>query len=474
MSNIKIPIYEDMTPKQRQYAHMALGGIAFVALFFVVSALLGGDPMSPSSSSAKTPTVKTLGAVAGESVDPQSAWIGGAGKEITTLKSDVLDRQQKQERINQDLLRELESLRQSKATSYGTQQVPAPTTATSPTATISSTAAVGSKVVRVEDGATIGGEKFPRTSLSTASAPQRQSATPNGYPPGQPLGSDGQMQAAEPSIGVIKVSLSSTAPASAGAAGNGSANTANSGKKEPKRVETFLPVSFTRAVLLGGMDAPTGGQAQRDPVPVLLKLVDNAFLPNEYRSAIKDCFVVAEGFGDVSAERAYIRTQLLSCVLKNGQSLEVPIKGSVFGEDGKNGMRGRLITKQGAILANALLSGIAAGIGQGFASSTQTTAVSALGSTTTSSTNPADILKSGLGNGVGKAMDRLAQYYINLAERTFPVIEIDAGRMVDIVITAGVMLDGTLSVTAEAATPPNGRSINRNYMLNAVNEVTDE
>ena len=39
------------------------------------------------------------------------------------------------------------------------------------------------------------------------------------------------------------------------------------------------------------------------------------------------------------------------------------------------------------------------------------------------------------------ALDRLAQYYIKLAENTFPVIEIDAGREVDIVLTKGTKID---------------------------------
>ena len=38
-------------------------------------------------------------------------------------------------------------------------------------------------------------------------------------------------------------------------------------------------------------------------------------------------------------------------------------------------------------------------------------------------------------------MDRLAQYYISLAEKTFPVIEVDAGRTVDVVLTQGVVID---------------------------------
>ena len=50
-------------------------------------------------------------------------------------------------------------------------------------------------------------------------------------------------------------------------------------------------------------------------------------------------------------------------------------------------------------------------------------------------------------------MDRLAQYYISLAEKTFPVIEVDAGRSVDVVLTEGVALDAPLASAGGVARP---------------------
>jgi conjugal transfer pilus assembly protein TraB len=192
-------------------------------------------------------------------------------------------------------------------------------------------------------------------------------------------------------------------------------------------------------VLLGGLDAPTGGQAQSNPQPVLLRLADHAFLPNRMRSAVKECFVIGAGYGDISAERAYIRTENLSCIRRDGRTLEVKIHGSIFGEDGKVGVRGRLVTKQGQMLANALIAGVVSGIGQAFQASATTTAISPLGAVSTIANGKE--LEAGLSTGVGRAMDRLAQYYITLAEKTFPVIEVDAGRNVDVVLTQGVAID---------------------------------
>ena len=215
-------------------------------------------------------------------------------------------------------------------------------------------------------------------------------------------------------------------------------------------MSTFLPVSFTRGTLLGGLDAPTGGQSQSNPHPVLIRLSDNSVLPNRFRGEYRDCFVVAAGYGDISSERAYLRTENLSCVRADGAALEVKIQGSVYGEDGKVGMRGRLVTKQGQMLANALLAGVVSGIGSGLATSSTSYSTSALGTIATAS--GADAYKAGLGTGVGKALDRLAQYYIKLAENTFPVIEVDAGREIDVVITKGVRIDVPMAAAADRNT----------------------
>jgi conjugal transfer pilus assembly protein TraB len=119
---------------------------------------------------------------------------------------------------------------------------------------------------------------------------------------------------------------------------------------------------------------------------------------------------------------------------------DTEIRGHINGEDGKAGVRGKLVTKQGAILANALFTGTLSALGSAIQSSAQTTNTTALGTTVTQ-TQPGQELKAGLGAGVNKAFDRLSQYYINLAEKTFPVIEIDSMRVVDLIITQGFFIE---------------------------------
>lgn len=211
--------------------------------------------------------------------------------------------------------------------------------------------------------------------------------------------------------------------------------------KETKNTDNYLPGgSFVEGFLLNGMDAPSGGQAQNNPVPVLIALSSNAYLPSKMRSEVKDCFVVGNGYGDISSERAYIRTESISCVKHDGTAIDMPIKGYITGEDGKAGVRGRLISKQGQILANALTAGLISGLGSAMQATATTTTVNPLGGTTQTPT-PGEEAKAGFGGAFGKSMDRLAQYYINLADKTFPVIEIDARRKVTVVISKGTFID---------------------------------
>jgi hypothetical protein len=211
--------------------------------------------------------------------------------------------------------------------------------------------------------------------------------------------------------------------------------------KNKKDVDNYIPSgSFMKGRVLAGIDAPTGGQAQNNPVPLLVQITDNAFLPSRMRSEVKECFVVGTGFGDISSERAHLRTESISCIKEDGTAIDMPIRGYISGEDGKAGMRGKLVSKQGQILANALTAALISGLGQAIAVSGSTQTANPLGGVT-SVPNAGQGFQTGFGTGFGRAADKLAQYYINLADKVFPIIEIDAGREVTVVLTRGTFID---------------------------------
>lgn len=219
---------------------------------------------------------------------------------------------------------------------------------------------------------------------------------------------------------------------------NASASKAKGASEDDDTPKTYLPAgTFIRAVLLNGLDAPTGGQAQQNPHPVLLRLVDNAQLPNNFKANLKDCVITANGHGDLSAERAYIRADRLSCIDEDAKSVDVKIAGYVSGEDGKTGVRGRLVTKTGQVLANALYAGIMSSTGEVFKGQGVTSSTNAFG---TNQNTVHDPFKVAVGGGVGKAFDELSKYYTRLADKLYPVIEIDGGRVVDVVLSQGVQI----------------------------------
>jgi conjugal transfer pilus assembly protein TraB len=406
------------TIKRRQV--LLLAGIAgtIVAGTLLSVSLTGtkgndAQPAKPQSTNILAP---------GAQVDPRDAWRGQADAQLKAIEQrsrDLAQRNAELEGQGKEMLERLKKLEGSGLTPLPPPPVTAP-------------------AARPSFGPDRPGSALPDSGPQRFPPPQPpmpQGTAPSAGLPPPP----GGVQTMPTPTGIVSIVLGDVAPGK-GAKPAADAAAASSTARDTRR---YLPSgAFTRAVLLGGLDAPTGGQAQRNPQPVLLRLADNAILPNQFRARVKECFIVGAGYGDVSSERAYIRTESLSCVTRGGTAIDVPVKGYVAGEDGKAGMRGRLVSKQGQILANALLAGVASGIGHAFTQSSTTLSVSPLG--TTSTVDPGKQLEAGLGTGVGKALDRLAQYYISLAEKVFPVIEVDAGRSVDVVLTQGVALPGTL------------------------------
>lgn len=208
------------------------------------------------------------------------------------------------------------------------------------------------------------------------------------------------------------------------------------GNKKAKNVAHYLPTgAFSTAVLLSGMDAPTGGQAMSNPVPVLLRLMDAGQLPNFWNSDVDNCHVTGAAHGDISSERAHIRLETLTCVLVNGDIIEERVQGYVAGEDGKAGLRGRLVSKQGSMIAKSLLAGIASGMGSSISQQYQQVSTSALGNVTT--IDPNKTVQAGLATGTGNALEKIADYYIARANEMYPIIEVDANRIGEIILLGG-------------------------------------
>ncbi|WP_062270761.1 TrbI/VirB10 family protein [Endozoicomonas arenosclerae] len=143
-----------------------------------------------------------------------------------------------------------------------------------------------------------------------------------------------------------------------------------SSQPEDKPKLLRLPAgSLLSGQLITGLDVPTGQGARREPYPVLIRIKASAILPNRYRTNVRECFVLASGYGDLSSERAYLRSETLSCIFQHHhkeQVIERPLEGYITGEDGKAGLRGRLVSKQGQVMAKAAMAGFLSGVSEAF------------------------------------------------------------------------------------------------------------
>ncbi|MDO5531907.1 TraB/VirB10 family protein, partial [Sutterella sp.] len=203
--------------------------------------------------------------------------------------------------------------------------------------------------------------------------------------------------------------------------------------------ENYIPAgSFTKSTLLTGAYASTGGAAGSAPMPVLMKLNDLAVLPNRWRAAVKDCHVTGHATGDISSERVLIRLDRLACVGPKGQILDIRVSGYAVGPDGKVGIRAKLVTRSGQAIAAAISTGVISGISKSLSLSTQQISTSTLTGTQTVDFGNSALV--GFGEAFSSAANRLMDYYLDLADKIMPVLELEAGIPLDLVFSRGTPL----------------------------------
>lgn len=213
-------------------------------------------------------------------------------------------------------------------------------------------------------------------------------------------------------------------------------------RKRPIPTPVLPAATMFKGTLLNGMDAPTGQTSASQPHPVSIRVSSLAFLPNRFTTDVKDCFVLAGGFGDIASHRVHLRTERLACVKKDGSIVDVELEGYISGEDGKVGVRGTLVHRTGALLANAML----AGLGSGFSEALQPRQINSVqtgaggGGIDFQAPPTGEVLEIGAYRGAAEAMGNLSQYYLERAQEIFPIIELDALRSVTIHVTKPVKL----------------------------------
>lgn len=225
------------------------------------------------------------------------------------------------------------------------------------------------------------------------------------------------------------------------------------------RPDLVLPMyTGMEAVMLSGVNArPSGSNAGSNGgaagsvtsaldvgAPFVSRIKGVAIMPNSWKAAdLENCFVGGSATAVLSAERAYAIADHISCVFKNGDVYEAPVKAYALDVDGTLGLAGKVVNKQGAMLMQAALTGMAAGLGAALAP----TAVPSYNTNTGSGSeqsftvpSPSYLAGTAVGQGINHAATELSQFYLNFAKETFPVVEVTAGTRVTWILEKDITL----------------------------------
>ena len=215
-----------------------------------------------------------------------------------------------------------------------------------------------------------------------------------------------------------------------------------------KPVSVWLPAgAHAQAVVLAGVDAAAGVSSQGDPRPVLMRITGPAWTAAENGEALSvdvdGCTVTGAAHGDLSSEKVYVRFRTMTCAgPRAGTVVETEVAGFVAGS-GKTGVRGPVVSREGALVEKAFLAGMVSGVGQGVAQAFQPQAVATgAGGAAVANTALSDIGRAGLGAGASSAGQKVADYMIRRAEQYQPVIQLQAGTKVTLVFLEGARIDG--------------------------------
>lgn len=205
------------------------------------------------------------------------------------------------------------------------------------------------------------------------------------------------------------------------------------------------------AVLVTGIDAYIDTTSSRSKpnvtgkggsanlfTPFVAKVKGAAIMPNNWKnSALVDCFVMGSAMGNLSSERAYLRADGISCIAESGEVFEGTMDALGFGEDGKAGMSGTVVSKQGSLLMRTFLASTVGG----FANVLTPTPMNSFNSTATGNQkqqytwpDPAYAGQSALAGGFSKSAEMLAQFYLDYAKQMLPVVEVIGGRRVTFIL----------------------------------------
>lgn len=212
-------------------------------------------------------------------------------------------------------------------------------------------------------------------------------------------------------------------------------------KKGLYNINDYIPAgAYAKATIISGVDASVGISSQSDPRPVLLRVqspaMSSVYDGNVQKTDLTGCLITGAASGDLSSEKVYVKLITMTCGKSEELLTEIQVKGYVAGQ-GKSGVRGDVISREGDLVAKTFLAGLVSGFGHGLAEKVAPPLNFSNGLTTQGSLTTEDVVKKGLGKGIASSSDKLSDIFVNKIEQYQPVISIPSGIDVEVVFVEG-------------------------------------
>lgn len=200
-----------------------------------------------------------------------------------------------------------------------------------------------------------------------------------------------------------------------------------------------IMTGLTQAYMITGAYAPAFESGKEEPLPVLFQVEGDILIANNDTESLDNCMLIGSAKGNMNSQTADIRLHNITCSLADGtKMIEGSISGWVIGENGIPGVQGELMHKNGAWLSKTFVAGFLETFASAF-SNTDSTEITFDDEDDDVSPGNAigDNLKSAGAGGLSTVFGRLGEYYLQMAEQIFPVIEVKGGRTVNILLKGG-------------------------------------
>lgn len=208
----------------------------------------------------------------------------------------------------------------------------------------------------------------------------------------------------------------------------------------PKSAENYIPEgTYFTGNLLGGIVVSTAlNTAQENAVPVVIRLTGRGNLSKHNKLNIKNCIIKGGAYGDKESQRVIMRLEKLVC-LRDGLYQTSLISGQIFGPDGYNGIKGKMVSTSNQHIMNAMLGSLIGGLSSS-SKQQESFLLTGGGALSTKKHNIGDMLGNGALDGVSNAGDMVAKHFLKLAESMSPVLMVKNGVKVNPQITTGFFI----------------------------------